>query len=219
MITFTQVLVLAACSIGLFAFIFVNWFTYRRLRFEQRRAEAEKIERPAGLGLADQGYDQTPGRDIDLQQRDQALFYMHQEQVRKIFDAKLEIIKSAADAQHKISVIQAEVLKLKAEKDFKLLEDRSDMGDEEAMVLIGQPAASVENLPSTVDSDDSGNGVANLPANVNDYERMMQFLAEQQERTKVDVQSRLDELDAQLRALPGQSVDRWVKAQTDSTEE
>ncbi len=120
MVTFTQLLVLTACTVGILAFVYVNWFTYRGLRREQKRAD---LEDQFAEGLTFRNEDPDPQLEqIDLQRREEALFYMHQEQVRRLFDAKLDLIRSSADTQNKISLIQAEVVRLRAERDVRAAE-------------------------------------------------------------------------------------------------
>lgn len=137
-----QAMVLICAVCGLSLFLYVHVFSFRRLRRQERtfnredaRADREVVTAQAGTQLAVAG----GGLGAPTQE---ALFYLYHEQVRRFIDAKIDIMRSAAETQNRIMLIQAEVVRDGGgEPAPMMLEARSDGGCEVAMPARRSAAA------------------------------------------------------------------------------
>jgi|GEM_PF-3861404 len=127
MVTYTQLLILVACTAGLAVFVFINWITYRRLHRDPGVLDAQPVT--VLVQAAPQIESRSEG--FSEEERERALFYMHQEQIRRLCDAKIEVVKSVVATQNRIAVIQADVIRLQAEKELHML---ASSGPEPVMI-------------------------------------------------------------------------------------
>ncbi len=111
MLIVAQSMALTCAGCGLLMFIYIHFFSYRRLRYQGRHMECDEARNNRQMEVAS-----DPGQQIALvgmapAQADAALFYLYQEQVRRFIDAKIDILRNAAETQNRILVIQAETVR------------------------------------------------------------------------------------------------------------
>jgi len=175
----TMVLICAVCGLALF--LYVHAFSYRRLRHQERSLDREDTRSDRADAAARPGtqlaIDAAP---LGAPTRD-ALFYLYHEQVRRFLDAKIDIMRSAAETQNRILLMQAEVVR--------------DTGKEATPPMLEmRPGGDCElAIPPRRD------GAA--------------LLGDQLSAARRETERHLSEIDRQIRALPGPSLDRWVAAQ------
>jgi len=172
----TMVLICAAC--GLTMFLYVHLFSYRRLRRQERRLDRDEARSDRETAAAPEPGCQLAAVGMAPAQAEAALFYLYQEQVRRFIDAKIDIMRSAAEAQNRILVIQAET----------------------AREAAAHPA------PPTFDID--ADGAATLPAR---REGPAPFF-DQLRVVRAETERHLADIDDQIRALPGPSLNQWAAA-------
>jgi uncharacterized small protein (DUF1192 family) len=219
MITYTQVLLLVSCSVGIILVLFVNWSVFKRMYRDHRVAHL----RQAGMTtvgitptpvvihqiqLPGQQTGQAVGQPLGLseEERERALFYQHQEQVRRLFDAKIDLVKSTIETQNRIAVIQAEVIKIEAEKGEspaaqQLLTAPTDIQEE-----VPSGTAVVSLTPESEENVEAGLRVA-----------AMSRLREESLRLAADAKDKLVEIDDHIRLVASQDdkmMERWVKEQS-----
>lgn len=217
MLAYSQILVVAAVTIGLVLFIFVNYFVVRRLQLDERRSRMN-IEQPNAVSMEEVTPQRSP-EEIE-RERELALFYMHQEQVRRLVDAKIDIIKDSAETNNKIALIQAEVAKINAEKEVRMIE--SGMSPAQPQMLSLAHGGVVD-----VDEDSDGSMIAmeaETPKGGTKWGRhaddeddsLTGDLSKQQRSVRYESERQLAELEEQMHGLPGRSMSGWVRAQQES---
>lgn len=104
----TMVLICAVC--GLLMFLYIHVFSFRRLRRQERRMNREDArDDRASAAVEPQAQTVVPALSAGASQ--EALFNLYHEQVRRFIDAKIDIMRSAAETQNRILVIQAEAIR------------------------------------------------------------------------------------------------------------
>jgi len=132
----TMVLICAVC--GLLMFIYIHVFSYRRLHRAERRMNRDDAREDRELANA-QPQSQAVMLAMPAGASQEALFYLYHEQVRRFIDAKIDIMRNAAETQNRILLIQAEAMKNGAmEPGPLLLEARSGDGEYEVAVPARQ---------------------------------------------------------------------------------
>jgi len=212
MLAYSQILVVAACTIGLVLFVFVNYFVIRRLQADDRRNRMA-MNQPIVAVVAEVVPNRSP-EDIE-REKELALFYMHQEQVRRLVDAKIEVIKDSSRTNNQIAIIQAEVAKIHAEKEVRLIE--SGVIPTEPKMLAIEHDRLIE-----VEEDQHGELVVQDRDGANPWgqrvpDEFLGSLARQQRAVRNESERQLAELEEQMQGLPGRSMGGWVKSQLDST--
>lgn len=221
MLAITQILVVAACAAGLFVFIFVNWFTFRRLQHEHRRVLEDKIERPIDrVQLVYAEEDSRLSIEAMEREKEMALFYMHQEQVRRLLDAKIDVIRNTAETHNRIALVQAEVVKLAAEKEVRLAENGMIDGE------ISRPMTIEHHPIMDVAEDGSASLVVGDPCNLpvaanaagptSQVGQLLGTLSQQQQAMRSETERQLELIDSQMHSLPGKSMAGWVESQRNS---
>jgi len=108
-------LIIGVCIAGIvfFAYLKIYLFVrYRRLHDQaMREAEARAVrETEARQQLQENQHDQEESR-----RRGQVLFLMHQEQVRRLIDAKIDVVRTLAAAQARLTTVRAELIQRHSE--------------------------------------------------------------------------------------------------------
>lgn len=214
-ITMAQVLILLAIGVGLVGFAFMQYFTYRGLRRDAKHAAYQrKNPRLVDVHQTAQGrvIDRLTNQEEEVApaesgtSRNQALFYLHQEQMRRFMDAKLEILRATVDTQNKISLLKAEIARLKAERDFKQAE--GGHAGEQTRYALAQPADG-----SSPTGNVTGNGSDNLSRLIERHEETLDALIASQQEIKQEAEEKLQALESELKALPGSSPEAWAEEQ------
>ncbi|MEI8395456.1 MAG: hypothetical protein WCF85_12015 [Rhodospirillaceae bacterium] len=185
MIIVAQTMVLTCAVCGLLMFIYINLFSYRRLRRQERQLDRaddriDRVQAEASTAMVVSGMNGAFGQE--------ALFYLYQEQVRRFIDAKIDIMRSSAETQNRILLMQAEVVR------------NSSAQPSGPMLLEASPSG--EMLPATIPQSSSPRP-----------EIMM--LSEQMRTARAETDRHLAAIDEQMRSLPGPSIDHWVAAQNE----
>ncbi len=176
-----MVLVCAAC--GLTLFVYIHVFSYRRLRHQDRHLDREEARADRAMMALPEATTQPAVVGMAPAQAEAALFYLYQEQVRRFIDAKIDIMRSAAETQNRILVIQAETVRNAA-------------------------ALPAPHMPSPHMIEINGDGSAALPARLTEAAPMV----EQLHTVRTETERHLAEIDQQIRSLPGPSLTQWTTA-------
>jgi len=210
-ITMAQVLILLAIAVGLIGFMFMQYFTYRGLRRDAKQAELKR-QNPRLVDVHQTSHGQIIDRLSDRQEetvpsedhsgKNQALYYLHQEQMRRLMDAKLEMIRSTIETQNKISLLKAEVARLKAERDYKQAEP-GQAGEQTRHALVEPPEGAAA----------AGNGTDNLGRLIEQHEQTLEALIDAQKDLKQEVEERIQVLESEIKAMPGSSPEAWATEQ------
>ncbi|MEI7607022.1 MAG: hypothetical protein WCJ64_06530 [Rhodospirillaceae bacterium] len=182
MLVVAQTMVLVCAGCGLMMFLYVHLFSYRRLRRQEHRldrdeARADRAEAAVpepGTALA------APG--LAPAQTEAALFCLYQEQVRRFIDAKIDIMRAAADTQNRLVLIHAETEREAVRRGGTII----DIVPEEGPV---------------------GGGTL-LPAR----REQTIGVFDQLRTVRSETERHLAEIDQQIRALPGPSLHQWAVA-------
>ena len=167
-------------------FLYVHLFSYRRLRRQEHRldrdeARADRAEAAVpepGTALA------APG--LAPAQTEAVLFCLYQEQVRRFIDAKIDIMRAAADTQNRLVLIHAET--------------------EREAVRRGGTIIDLE--PEALDPEGAPLRSALLPAR----REQTAGVFDQLRTVRSETERHLAEIDQQIRALPGPSLHQWAAA-------
>lgn len=208
MVTISQSLVVISCLCGILFFIYVNFFSYARLQLDKRRMirEANEEERRAVEADRQAALPALPA--FNREQAEESMYYLYQEQVRRLIDAKIDILRSMSDTQNRIALMQAEVARNTSQRDLLMVQSRV-AGQE--VLSLPEPAAEGEYADDHRDAEvlQGGSVVVFKPR-----ERAMNSLIEQQKLAREEAERRLAMIDEQMRSLPGASLDRWVASQS-----
>ncbi len=184
----TMFLVVAAC--GLMMFLYIHLFSYRRLRHHERRLDRDDARADRQMAGPPEPGTQLAAIGMAPAQAEAALFYLYQEQVRRFIDAKIDIMRSAAETQNRIMVIQAETVRNAAALP--------------GPHMITHLAARTLDISADGDIDvDRAEMVPTVRANA-------QPLTEQLCTVRSETERHLAEIDEQIRALPGPSLQQWA---------
>ena len=129
----------------------------------------------------------------DSTRNQEALFYLYEEQVRRFIDAKIAIMRTSAETQNRILLMQAEVgIGISSPHAPLLLE---------SALRNGRDAHPV-NVPAVCQNDaDQGNA---------GRDELGLQLAQQAQNVRSETKRHLAEIERQMRSIPGASIDQWV---------
>ncbi|MEI6559761.1 MAG: hypothetical protein WCO00_15260 [Rhodospirillaceae bacterium] len=184
MLIVAQTMVLTCAACGLVMFLYIHLFTFRRLRHQERRFDRDEARADRELGAAAEPGTQLAVAGMMPAQTEAAMFYLYQEQVRRFIDAKIDIMRNAAETQNRIMVIQAETLRNTASR----------------------PAL------QTIDIDLDGSQIADGPTMLPARREEAFPLSDQLRAARAETERHLAEIDQQIRSLPGPSLNQWVNA-------
>lgn len=206
MLVVAQGVMLFGGLMGLFLFVYANAFIVKRLVRADRRIGREEVRMEAAQLQAGASTSTAVSTQLALPEpsgrnTEEALYLMYQEQVRRFIDAKIDIMKSTAETQNRILLLQAQAM----------------------------ASTTVHHGPAQIEGAAGGRGgIHYLPAMTaaaGDADEMavpakrdvLSVLMEQHEVLRSEARDRLDEIDHQIRTLPGPSMDAWVMAQAHQT--
>jgi hypothetical protein len=197
-VTVTQSLIVISSLCGILFFIYVNFFSYVRLQLDKRRMvrEAQEEEDMAARAANERNLPALPA--FNREAAEESMYYLYQEQVRRLIDAKIDIMRSMAETQNRIALVQAEVVRLNTEKELCLVQNGG--------------GADQLCLPANEDGEAAPKSAEVVVFQPKD--KAMSSLLAQQQAMRDEAERRLMDIDAQIRSLPGASLDRWVAAQT-----
>ncbi len=168
-----QVMLLIAAGAALFMYMYVHMFSLRRLRRHGRQIDRAEDREAREAALANE---HLALAGPSAAQREDAVFYLYHEQVRRFIDAKIDIIRSAADTQNRILLLQAK--------------EACERGRVTGPVLIGVRAVGETAQPVHNEAEHGvgrDNGL---------------LLSDSLEKARLQVQSQLDVIDQQMHGLP-----------------
>ena len=189
MILVAEGIMLAGAAFGVIVFIYANVFIVRRLYGHDRRlsrTEAMACQAAAATTLPSTEVIST---EPSLAVSQEAMFYLYHEQVRRFIDAKIDIMRSTAETQNRIMLMQAQAVCTGAVPAPALMIEAGEARDTR-MAMV--PACVEETAPR------SG---------------LIAAIAEQHRMLRTEAKRHLDEIDHQIRSLPGPSPEVWMMAQ------
>jgi len=204
MLIVAQGVMLFGGMMGLFLFLYANVFIVKRLVRADRRISRVEVQMEAAVtepqtstAVSTQvALPELAGRNVE-----DALYLMYHEQVRRFIDAKIDIMKSTAETQNRILLLQAQAMaSTTVQRGPAMIE--TGTGDRGAIRYL--PAMKAE----SEDEDDLA---------VPGKRDVLSVLMEQHEVLRSQAQDRLEEIDHQIRSLPGPSMDAWAMAQAHQT--
>ena len=184
MLIVAQTMVLSCAAVGLLMFLYIHLFSFRRLRHHERRIDRDEARADRDLAATPEPGTQLASVGMAPAQSEAALFYLYQEQVRRFIDAKIDIMRSAVETQNRIMVIEAETVRNAA----------------------ALPA------PPTIEIAANGELAREHALIVPARRSASSLLADQLRMVRNETERHLAEIDQQIRALPGPSLDHWAAA-------
>ncbi|CAK0779324.1 hypothetical protein CCP2SC5_80030 [Azospirillaceae bacterium] len=194
MVMFGKGLVLIAAMGGIIFLLFIKLLSFKGLRYDQEQAKQQRIMTPEQRIAERAEIARIEREEQSRLMQEQSLFYMHQEQVKRFFDAKLEIVRSITDAQNRISVIQAEIARTRIDGEMRMIE-------------YGHKQRTDNNTQYDPENDPDLEAMRKAKIV---HEEQLHEMIRLQEATKYEAERRLMDLDNEIRRLPGASIDNWV---------
>ncbi len=195
-----QGVLLLGSVVGLVLFVYANLFIFKRLLGFDKRISRQEAISLAAMPAAPQTAVSTQVVMIDANPRDteETLYLMYQEQLRRFIDAKIDIMRSTAETQNRVMLLQAQAMcNASAQRGPLTLDSRADR-------------EGIRYLPAMVPAGDDGEESDEMmvPARRDPLGALM----EQHEVIRDETKRRLAEIDEQMRTLPGPSLNGWAMA-------
>ena len=111
MLVIAQGMVLICASCGLLMYLYIHVFSFRRLRHQERRLDRDESRLDREMAVSSETGSKLTAVGMAPAQTEAALFYLYQEQLRRFIDAKIDIMRSSAETQNRIMVIEAETVR------------------------------------------------------------------------------------------------------------
>ncbi len=209
-----QGVLLFGSVVGLFLFVYANVFIFKRLLgFDKRISRQEAIALAETPTTANTTVT-TQVVMFDSNPRDTAetLFLLYQEQLRRFIDAKIDIMRSTAETQNRVMLLQAQAMcNTTAQRTPLTIESAAANRDSIRYLPTMVPAGG-----DMVTSDDSMSG-DDMDLMVPGRRDVLGALMEHHEVIRTETKRQLDEIDEQMRTLPGPSMEGWAMANVHHT--
>ncbi|MBI1208347.1 MAG: hypothetical protein GC191_13815 [Azospirillum sp.] len=118
----TTLTIIGACIAGIVFFAYMKIFLYMKYRQAHEKALKDAADRPLQEAARQADLDAQREEEKERQRHEQVLYLMHQEQIRRLLDHKMEIVKSVAAAQNQLTATRADIVRLLAQSRLKLIE-------------------------------------------------------------------------------------------------
>lgn len=196
-----QGVLLMGSAVGIVLFVYANLFIFKRLLGFDKRISRQEAIALAGMPTAPQTAVSTQVLMIDANPRstEETLYLMYQEQVRRFIDAKIDIMRSTAETQNRVMLLQAQAMAATTTQREPLTIESSASRD------------GIHYLPTMVPAGGDG-GSANDDLMVPGRRDVLGALMEHHEVIRDETKRRLEEIDEQMRSLPGPSMAGWTMA-------
>ncbi len=196
-----QGVLLMGSLVGIVLFVYANVFIFKRLLGFDKRISRQEAIQLAEMPAVPQTAVTTQVLMIESNPRstEETLYIAYQEQMRRFIDAKIDIMRSTAETQNRVMLIQAQAMANATVQPAHL-------------TLENGRRDNVHYLPTMVSAGDDGEEDLMVPAKRD----VLGALMEQHEVIRDHTQRQLEEIDAQMRTLPGPSMAGWAMANAQS---
>ena len=201
-----QGVLLLGSAVGIVLFVYANLFIFKRLLGFDKRISRQEAVALAEMPAAPQTAVSTQVVMIDANPRstEETLYLLYQEQLRRFIDAKIDIMRSTAETQNRVMLLQAQaqahmVCNTTAEREPLTIESSATGRD------------GIRYLPTMVPAGGDG-GEADDDVMVPGRRDVLGALMEHHEIIRDETKRRLEEIDEQMRSLPGPSIAGWAMA-------
>jgi len=197
-----QGVLLMGSVVGIVLFVYANVFIFKRLLGFDKRITRQEAIALAEMPTAPQTAVSTQVVMIDANPRstEETVYLMYQEQLRRFIDAKIDIMRSTAETQNRVMLLQAQAMCNTTAQPAQLTIESSSGGRD-----------GIHYLPTMVPAGGDG-GSANDDLMVPGRRDVLGALMEHHEVIRDETKRRLEEIDEQMRTLPGPSMAGWAMA-------
>ena len=197
-----QAVLLTGSVVGLALFVYANVFIFKRLLASDEiisRRESIDIATLPTVAAAPQTAVSTQMVIIDANPRstEETLFLLYQEQLRRFIDAKIDIMRSTSETQNRVMLLQAQAMCNATNHAVPL-----------AIESLPRPSVGTSTLPTIAPYQAEAEEGAMEPAR----RHVLGALMEHHETIRDETRRQLEEIDLQMRNLPGPSMAGWVMA-------
>ncbi len=195
-----QGVLLLGSAVGIALFVYANVFIFKRLLgFDKRISRQEAIDLADMPTTSQAVTTQVVMIDANPRSTEESLYLMYQEQLRRFIDAKIDIMRSTAETQNRVMLLQAQAMcNTTAQRAPLTLESSAARRD------------GIHYLPTMVPA--GGDAGTDDDVMVPGRRDVLGVLMEQHEVIRDETKRRLEEIDEQMRSLPGPSMAGWAMA-------
>ena len=201
-IVVAQGVLLLGSVVGLVLFVYANVFIFKRLVGSDKRISRQEAVALAEIPATPQTAVSTQVVMIDANPRstEETLFLLYQEQLRRFIDAKIDIMRSASETQNRVMLLQAQAMcNSTVQREPLTIENSAASRDGIRYLPTMVPAGS--------DAEEADEEVM-VPARRD----VLGVLMEHHEAVRDETRRRLEEIDEQMRSIPGPSMNGWAMA-------
>ncbi len=200
LIIVAQGVLLLGSAVGIALFVYANVFIFKRLLgFDKRITRQEAIELAAIPATPQPVTTQVLMIDSNPRGAEETLYLLYQEQLRRFIDAKIDIMRSTAETQNQVMLLQAQAMcNATAQREPLTLE------------YGARGQTGIHYLPAMVPA--GGDSANNQNLMVPGRRDVLDTLLDQHEVIRDETKRRLEEIDEQMRSLPGPSMAGWAMA-------
>ena len=202
-IVVAQGVLLMGSLVGIVLFVYANVFIFKRLLGFDKRISRQEAIALAEMPAAPQTAVTTQVLMIESNPRstEETLFIAYQEQLRRFIDAKIDIMRSTAETQNRVMLLQAQAMCNTTAQRAPLTIESSSAGRDGIHYLPTM-------VPAGGDMGEDEDGEMTVPGRRD----VLGTLMEHHEVIRDETQRRLEEIDEQMRSLPGPSMAGWAMA-------